>query len=411
MSEIATAAPSPSLALSLTPPAPVPVIQEEQAEGMLPIAPERQQQLRTMADQYVKDLESLAPNSPELAKKVDEISSVGAAELTASANVSNRMLDRPASALAGSSGKSELGAQAKTAKTLNDLRVTVVELTPNRADLEGKPVKKLLGFLPGGNKIQAYFDRYKTAQSQLDDITKALAASQDELRKDNAAIEQERANLWTLMGQLTEYAVLMGQLDDGLDRRLLELDSSDPTRANAFRSDVQFAVRQRRQDILTQLAVAAQGYLAMDMVKQNNVELIKGVERARTTTLSALRTAVIVAEALTNQKLVLSQITALNTATSDIIANNAAMLRSQSAEIQQQAASSTIDIAKLEQAFTDVFATMDSIDQFRGEAVKSMQTTVTALEGQLARAAPYLERSSNPQGNTAAPAAQPRLGS
>ncbi|MDQ8045525.1 MAG: toxic anion resistance protein [Solirubrobacteraceae bacterium] len=394
---LALAPPSPGVALALTAPAPVPVIQEEQAEGMLPVAPERQQQLQQLAQQYVNDLTSLTPNSPELSKKVDEISQVGAAELTASANVSNRMLDRPASALAGTSGKSELGAQGKAAKSLNDLRVTVVELTPNRADLEGKPVKKILGIIPGGNKIQAYFDRYKTAQSQLDDITKALASSQDELRKDNAAIEQERANLWTLMGSLTEYAILMGQLDAGVDAKATELDSVDPAKATAFRADVLFAVRQRRQDILTQLAVAAQGYLAMDMVKSNNVELIKGVERARTTTLSALRTAVIVAEALTNQKLVLSQITALNTATSDIIANNAALLRSQSAEIQQQAASSTIDVQKLEQAFTDVFATMDSIDTFRAEATKSMQQTVTSLEGQLAKAKPYLERSSSVQ--------------
>jgi uncharacterized protein YaaN involved in tellurite resistance len=286
----------------------------------------------------------------------------------------------------------------------------VVELTPNRADLEGSKTKKILGFIPGGNKVQAYFDRYKTAQSQLDDITKALAASQDELRKDNAAIEQERANLWTLMGSLTEYAILMSELDAGVDAKATELDSVDAAKAQAFRADVLFAVRQRRQDILTQLAVAAQGYLAMDMVKSNNVELIKGVERARTTTLSALRTAVIVAEALTNQKLVLSQITALNTATSDIIANNAAMLRSQSAEIQQQAASSTIDVQKLEQAFTDVFATMDSIDSFRAEATKSMQTTVNSLETQLARAQPYLERSSNPQTAGSQASATPQLG-
>lgn len=393
MTEVQTAAPTLSPPLSLTPPAPVPVVQEEQAEGMLPVAPERQQELRTTAEAWVKELESLAPNSPELSAKIDEVGKVGAAELTASSNVTNRMLERPASALAGTSGKSDQGVQAKTAKTLNDLRVTVVELTPNRADLEGKPVRKILGFIPGGNKIQAYFDRYKSAQSQLDDITKALAASQDELRKDNAAIEQERANLWKLMGDLTEYVVLLAALDEGLDRRIAELELSDPQRAGAFRADVQFAVRQRRQDLLTQLAVAAQGYLAMDMVKQNNVELIKGVERARTTTLSALRIAVITAEALTNQKLVLNQIQALNATTSDVIANNAALLRSQSAQIQAQASTATIDIQKLEQAFNDVFATMDSIDSFRGEAVKSMQTTVTALEGQLAKAAPYLERS------------------
>ena len=403
MSDTEPASPAPALALSppskgleltLTPPAPVAVVEAEQADGMLPIAAPRQAELRAMADTYVADLESLAPNSPELAAKVEEISMVGASELTASASVSNRMLERPSSALAGTSGKSSVGAQAKVSKTLSELRSTVVELTPNRADLEGK--RKILGFIPGGSRIERYFDRYKTAQSQLDAITKALASGQDELRKDNAAIEQERANLWTLMGALTEYTVLLAQLDAGVEARLRELETSDPTRATAFRSEVQFAVRQRRQDILTQLAVAAQGYLAMDMVKQNNVELIKGVERAKTTTLAALRTAVIVAEALTNQKLVLAQITALNATTSDVIANNAAMLRQQSAEIQGQAASSSIDIAKLEQAFTDVFATMDSIDTFRAEAVKSMAQTVTALEGQLEKAAPYVERSRSP---------------
>ncbi|MEA2131643.1 MAG: hypothetical protein QOJ85_4534 [Solirubrobacteraceae bacterium] len=400
---LALSPPSPGLELTLTPPAPVPEVQEEQVEGMLPVPPERQAELRQMADKYAADLESLAPNSPELAAKVEEISQVGASELTASASVSNRMLERPSSALAGTSGKSKVGAQAKVAGTLSELRSTVVELTPNRADLDGK--RKILGFIPGGSRIERYFDRYKTAQSQLDQITKALAAGQDELRKDNAAIEQERANLWTLMGSLTEYTVLLAQLDAGVESRLLALESSDPQRATSFRSDVQFAVRQRRQDILTQLAVAAQGYLAMDMVKQNNVELIKGVERAKTTTLAALRTAVIVAEALTNQKLVLSQISALNATTSEVIAANAAMLRQQSAEIQTQAASSSIDIAKLEQAFTDVFATMDSIDTFRGEAVKSMAATVTALEKQLAKAEPYVERSRKPDQERSAPSA------
>ncbi|MBC7631656.1 toxic anion resistance protein [Aeromicrobium sp.] len=393
--------------ITLTPPAAVPAVQEDQVEGMLPVPTERRSQLEATADQYVRDLEVLQPGSPELDAKITEISQVGAAELAASANSANRMLERPSSALAGTSGKSDVGVQAKTAKSLADLRTTVVELTPNRADLEGKPGRRLLGILPGGSRIKAYFDRYVSAQTQLNDITRALASSQDELRKDNAAIEQERANLWTLMSSLSEYAMLLGRLDSGVESRLTDLDVSDPRRATAFRADVQFAVRQRRQDILTQLAVAAQGYLAMDMVKKNNVELIKGVERARTTTLSALRTAVIVAEALTNQKLVLTQIQALNQTTSDVIAANAAMLRTQSAAIQQQAASSTIDIAKLEQAFTDVFATMDSIDTFRGEAVKSMQQTVTALEGQLVKAAPYLERSSAGANGSGTP----RLGS
>ena len=50
----------------------------------------------------------------------------------------------------------------------------------------------ILGFIPGGSKIARYFDRYKSAQVQLDSITRALESGQDELRKDNASIEQEK---------------------------------------------------------------------------------------------------------------------------------------------------------------------------------------------------------------------------
>ena len=52
----------------------------------------------------------------------------------------------------------------------------------------------------------------------------------------------------------------------------------------------------------------------------------------------------IVAQALGNQKLVLDQITALNTTTSDLIQRTSEMMRDNSAQIQQQAASSTIGL-------------------------------------------------------------------
>ncbi|MDX6230352.1 MAG: hypothetical protein QOI76_3742, partial [Frankiales bacterium] len=88
----------------------------------------------------------------------------------------------------------------------------------------------------------------------------------------------------------------------------------------------------------------------------------------------------------------LDQINALNTTTSNLIESTSQQLRVQGAEINQQAASSTIDIAKLQAAFDNVFQTMDALDTFRAQAVDSMAQTVTALEGQIERAKPYLER-------------------
>jgi uncharacterized protein YaaN involved in tellurite resistance len=132
--------------------------------------------------------------------------------------------------------------------------------------------------------------------------------------------------------------------------------------------------------------------MALDLVRKNNIELIKGVDRAQTTTISALRTAVIVSQALARQKLVLDQISALNTTTSNLIESTSQQLKVQGAAINEQAASSTVDIQKLQAAFDNVFATMDAIDSFRSQAVDSMAQTVTALEGQIERAKPYLER-------------------
>jgi uncharacterized protein YaaN involved in tellurite resistance len=108
-------------------------------------------------------------------------------------------------------------------------------------------------------------------------------------------------------------------MDAKLEDKANELDATDPAKAKAIRETALFYTRQRTQDLLTQMAVTVQGYLALDLVKKNNVELVKGVDRASTTTVSALRTAVTVAQALTNQKLVLEQITQLNTTTANII--------------------------------------------------------------------------------------------
>ena len=46
----------------------------------------------------------------------------------------------------------------------------------------------------------------------------------------------------------------------GQDDTVLKLDS-----------DVLFPIRQRHQDILTQLAVSVQGYMAMDLIRKNNL--------------------------------------------------------------------------------------------------------------------------------------------
>ena len=182
------------------------------------------------------------------------------------------------------------------------------------------------------------------------------------------------------------------RLDEQLTAKIERIEYEKPDEARSLREDVLFYVRQKRQDLLTQLAVTVQGYLALDLIRTHNCELIKGVDRATTTTVSALRTAVITALALNSQKLVLDQITALNTTTGDLIASTSQMLRQQSADIQAQAASATVGVDKLQAAFNNVYATIEAIDTYKVQALDSMRQTVDALSGEVAKAQTYIER-------------------
>ncbi|MWV51036.1 toxic anion resistance protein [Rathayibacter sp. VKM Ac-2803] len=375
----------PQNALSLTPPAPVDAVSRTSAPSIAPKVPEQALPgLEAKVEGYLDSLMATEARSPEFAAKANDIRTMGDADIRSAADSSNRLLKTPVRALqeGGLSEGSNIG------KTLLELRRTVEDLDPSEDNIQ----KKILGFIPFGNKITDYFRRYESAQSHLNAIIQALYDGQDELRKDNAALNLEKQNLWDTMTRLNEYIYVAERLDVKLSAKIAELDATDPDRARALREDVLFYARQKHQDLLTQLAVSIQGYLAIDVVIKNNVELIKGVDRATTTTVSALRTAVIVAQALANQRLVLDQITALNTTTSNMIEATSRMLAEQSASIQSQAASATVGLPQLQAAFANIYQTMDSISDFKIKALDSMAQTVGVLQTETAKAGEYVER-------------------
>lgn len=367
--------------LVLTPPAPVVAVAPEKAAGLVPLDEGQKTKLQARAEEFIRELVALDANSPEFGRRAEQLMYIGQREIAEAAGHSNRFLDRPVKAI---SSESSVGAD------LAQLRRTVEDLDPGKRDLLSR--KKLFGVLPFGDKMRDYFDGYKSAQSHIASILARLTSGKDELLKDNAAIDVERQALWASMQKLEQMIHVSRALDRGLEGKALELAGSDPLKAKAVRESALFAVRQRTTDLLTQMAVSVQGYLALDLVKKNNIELMKGVDRASTTTVAALRTAVTVAQAMTNQKLVLSQITALNTTTSNIIEATSELLRTQTGEIHKQAASSTIPVETLKRAFQNIYQTMDAIDAFKSQALDSMKTTVEALSSEVDKSKGYIAR-------------------
>jgi uncharacterized protein YaaN involved in tellurite resistance len=365
--------------LKLDPPEALNPIAAADAAGLVPLKTEETTELDKRVDQFVEELAALDANSPEFGKKVDQLTGMGRKEIAEAAGASNRFLDRPVKAIDKDTG---IGAD------LTELRRTVESLDPKGAS---KP-RKLLGIIPFGNTVDRYFDKYRSSQTHISKILGSLANGKDELLMDNAAIDTERAGLWKTMHKLEQMVHISKSLDKKLEDKANELDATDPAKAKAIRESALFYTRQRTTDLLTQMAVTVQGYLALDLVKKNNVELVKGVDRASTTTVSALRTAVTVAQAMTNQKLVLQQITALNTTTAGMIDSTGEMLRTQTGAIHEQAASSTIPLETLQRAFQNIYETMDQIDRFKLQALENMKQTVNTLGQEVEKSKGYIAR-------------------
>ncbi|MGP9537197.1 toxic anion resistance protein [Brachybacterium sp. AOP43-C2-M15] len=369
----------------ISPAEPVEEIPEDQAGSLLPDLPEGQQQeLEQRADAWVEQVAELNPHSQEFTAQVNALGAVARRTFERTSQTSSRFMQQSLK-----QSKEKGNAQESVAKSLTELRTTMEDLAPKEETFAGRA----LSFLPGRNMAKRYFRNFESNQDQLDQVLGALSRGQEMLQKDNAELSVERRALWEDLGALQKASYLLGLLDDRTVRRVEQTRAEGKSaEADALERDVLFAVRQRRQDVATQIAVTVQAYLSMGLIEDNNTKLQQGVERARTTTVTALRTAVITAQALENQKIVLDQIDAVNRTTDNLIDRTSQMLADNSVKIQEQAATSGVSPETLQRAFDNLFTTMDGIDTFRTQANQNFLTTVTNLEHQVERAQPYLER-------------------
>lgn len=353
----------------LAAPEPVAEVTPQQAAAAVAVEPAVAEALRRNAAGFVQQLLTLDVHSPAIDQRVRDITTMGDAEVKASSQLSSRMLDRRARS--GSVGVRQGGPEQVAGEQLVRLRQEVEALDP--ADLD-KPARKLLGLVPMGDRVADYVERYYASQDRINMLILSLRTQQDELRKDNAAVAGERANLWRLMGQLQEYSVLAGAIDEELGRVLPGLEASDPARARVLRDQVQHAARQKHQDLLTHLAVCTQGYLALDLVRSNNELLVQGIDRAATTTLAALRTAVVVSGAVSGRRRTVEGVQDMDRRSAEMLDDSARTMRSTAGSGSPDA------IARLKSAFGEVYAALDEADAARTRGEAAEDETRSALD-------------------------------
>ena len=239
------------------------------------------------------------------------------------------------------------------------------------------------------NPIRRDFERYKTADAEIASIVKTLDKGKNMLKNDNTTLEIEQADMRDLTKQLAQRIEMGTQLDMYLSNAVenAEAAGEDEEKIKFIKEEILFPLRQRLMDFQQLLVVNQQGIIAMEVIRKNNLELIRAVDRAETVTISSLRVAVTVAGALYNQKIVLEKVQMLNETTNNMILSTSKMLKEQGVAIQREAVEASISPDTLKQAFADTISALDDISAYKAKALPQIARTIEefkeiAVEGE-----------------------------
>ncbi|MBI2624495.1 toxic anion resistance protein [Candidatus Parcubacteria bacterium] len=326
-------------------------------------------QLVAQARDYTKRLLELDPKDVRARADTKTAVERAGANLSRESLKMSRMLHEPIRTLAQ---RGENG--GPVANALVDLKETVEGLDPHKWDFTPR------WFWPLGRKLTRYFTQYQAAESVIADIVVSLEKGRAQLERDNGILLDDQAEARALTLKLEQLVRLLMLIDQELSAKLGTEIPQDDERYQFVEQELLFTVRKRTMDVQQELAVRQQEVLALEIIMRNNRELVRGVDRAERVTISALQVAVVVSFALTHQRIVLEKIEAINRTTSNLIAENAELLKTQGTAIHKQAAGAMLDMDKLKAAFRDIHQAMDDIARYRSEALPKMAQTIQELD-------------------------------
>ena len=366
----------------LAPPEVLSPLSEQAAHKAVPLKPELQSAVDAQVARFVEALLSEDVHSDAFKAKLDSAFALGKEEISiASSLMQGRFMQR-----------NFVGVEDSAAfKAIQEMRGHLDDLNPGK-DGDLLQPQKLLGLIPFGNKLQAYFRKFESAGGQLQKSMQQIYSARDDMQRDVVEIEAARTKLWEAMQKLGGAIHFAETLDSQLAAKVASLQATDPARAQALQQEVLFYARQNLTDMLTQQAVCANGYLALDVLKKTGREMMNGCSRVATTGMSALAVAQTVARATGNQIKVMEMLEGVNASIGNLIAETGRQLNTHVDKTAQFAQNPMIGIDKIREMFDQTFKAMDAMDSFRLKAIDVMGQNNKIMSEQLAKAEQYVDR-------------------
>ena len=380
-----------SAGFTLAPPEVLQPLPPEVAKTAVPMPKATQDAVDGQVERFIDGLLKEDVQSEAFKAKLDSAFALGREEVSiASSLMQGRFMQRN---FAGIEDTSAFAA-------IQDMRGHLDELNPGKEGDLFQP-QKLLGIIPFGNKLQAYFRKYQSAGTQLQKSMQQIYAARDDMQRDVVDIEATRTKLWDAMQKLSGAIYFAETLDAKLAAKVAALQATDPIRATALQQEVLFYARQNLADMMTQQAVCTNGYLALDVLKKTGREMMNGCSRIATTGMSALAVAQTVARATGNQIKVMEMLSGVNSTIEGLIAETGRQLNTHVEKTTDFAQNPMLGIEKIKEMFDQTFKAMDAMDTFRAKSIDVMGQNNAIMKAELARADQYLDRTRQQQAREA----------
>jgi uncharacterized protein YaaN involved in tellurite resistance len=280
---------------------------------------------------------------------------------------------------------------SKGGKDAENIGEKLAELDRQMKDLDPSKVdftkKGFLGDLL--NPVRKYFDKYEKAEGAISNIVESLDHSSKVLQNDNTTLLNEENYLREVTNKLMADIELGKKMDESIEAQIqeAEINGVPADKIKFVKEVILFPLRQRIMDMQQMIVVNQQGIVSLNVIRRNNKELIRGVYRAKNVTLSALRTGVMVASALYDQKIVMDKINILNATTENIIETTSHMLKEQGSEIQKHSAETMISPDVLKASFAEALQAIEDVSIYKEQALPKMKETIDmfsdmAMDGQ-----------------------------
>ena len=268
----------------------------------------------------------------------------------------------------------------KGGKEADNISEKLLELNSQMKDLDPSKVdfakKGVFGNLV--NPVRKYFAKYQKAEVAISEIVESLDKSSKVLQNDNTTLLNEENYLREVTNKLLADIELGKQMDASIEAQIqtAEIEGVDEEKIAFVKEEILFPLRQRIMDMQQMIVVNQQGIVSLNVIRRNNKELIRGVKRAQNVTVSALRTGVMVASALYDQKIVMEKINILNQTTENIIESTSHMLKEQGSEIQRHSTETMISPEVLKASFAEALQAIEDVSTYKEQALPQMKETI-----------------------------------